>query len=179
MRGGKGARTELRLFVKSCGYFSMADARFSFDFPGKLAFLCLGELVTMPGWPNSSDSGTSTASPASSPGPRSEASSATPGPSSSPCSAAEKNALRGLRAGLPHLLRQAAAPCPRPVLWRQARLSRLPGPQGLVPPVRRREARTARLARRQPAVHQALRLLRGPAVPRDHGQGGGRGTSLR
>src|SRR6476646_11193677 len=157
----------------------MAGASFPLVFQAKLAFRRLGKLVTMREWPSSSDSRTSTASPASSPGPSSGASSATPWPWSSPSSAAEKNALRGLRTRLPHLLRQAAAPRPRPVLWRQAGLSRLPCPQGPVPPVWRREARTARLARRQPPVHQALRPLRGAARPRAHGQGGGRGVVPR
>src|SRR5437868_9939531 len=77
-------------------------------FLGKMVFLRSGELVTRRGWPNASVSWTSTASPASYPGPRSEASSAILWPWSSPCHAAEKDALRGLRAGLPHLLRQAA-----------------------------------------------------------------------
>src|SRR5262249_39487564 len=141
--------------------------------------LRLGELVTMRAWPKSSDSRTSTAFPASSPNPRSEVSSATPWLWSSPSAGAEKNALWRLRTSLPHLLRQAAAPRPRLVLWRQTGLSRLPGAQGRLLPVRWREARTARLACRQPPVHQAVRLLRGPALPRNHGEGGGRGTAPR
>ena len=45
---------------------------------------------------------------------------------SSPSSAAEKNGLRGLWAGVSQLLRQAAAAGPRSLLWRQTCLSRLP-----------------------------------------------------
>ena len=50
--------------------FGSLNARFSLFFRRNLAFLWPGELVTMRGWQNSSDSWTSTASPASSPGPR-------------------------------------------------------------------------------------------------------------
>src|ERR1700730_14542405 len=137
----------------------MADAHFTRDFLAKLPFHCLGELVTMRGWPKSNDFKTSTASPASYPVPRFEASSGIPAPSSSPSTGAEKNALPGLRASLPHLLRQAVTPRPRPVLWLQTGVPRVLGAQDPVLRVRRRETRTLGLACRQPAVYQTLCLL--------------------
>src|SRR5580700_2297021 len=143
-------------------------------FSEKLAFRHVGKLVTMHRWQNSNDSWTFTASPASSHGPPFAASSAIPWPSSSPLSAAEKNALWRLRASVSHLLRQTAPPCPRLGLWRQACLSRFPGAKGFLLRVWRSETRTDRLARRQPVLHQTLRVLRRPAVPRDYGQGSGR-----
>src|SRR5262249_58289652 len=96
-----------------------------------------------------------------------------------PPEGAEKPVLWRLRTSFPPLLRQAAPPRPRLGLWRQAGLSRLPDSQGLLLPVRWRETRTARLARRQPPVHQAVRLLRAPAPPRKHGQGSSRGPVPR
>ena len=91
----------------------------------------------------------------------------------------EKNGLRRLRACLSHLLRPAASSSARSLLWRQARLSRLPDSPGLVLAVWRREERTAGLAGRQSFLHQAVRLLRGPTLPRKHRQGRGRGTAPR
>ncbi len=41
------------------------------------------------------------------------------------------------------------------------------------------KTRAAGLAGRQSALHQAVRLLRGPALPGEHRQGGGRGTVAR
>ncbi len=43
---------------------------------------------------------------------------------SSPSSGAEKNGLWGLWSGVCRVLRSKVTPCPRPLLWRQARLSR-------------------------------------------------------
>src|SRR5262245_15624309 len=110
-------------------------------------------------WPSLRNSTTSTDSPASFPRLESGASSATPGPWSSPSGAAEKNDLRHLRASVLDLLRPAAPACPRSLLWRPACLPRLlPAPRPMFG-VRRREERTTRLARRQPPVHQTVRLL--------------------
>src|SRR5262249_60120731 len=141
--------------------------------------LHLEEFVPKGGWPKSPDSRKATAFPALSPNLRSEVASASPWLWSSPSNGAEKNALWRRRTSFPHVLRQAAPPRPRLGLWRQAGLSRLPDSQGLLLPVRWRETRTARLARRQPPVHQAVRLLRAPAPPRKHGQGSSRGPVPR
>src|SRR3954471_18374313 len=130
-------------------------------------------------WQNSSSSRTSIGSPGLFPSPGSGASLVIPWRWSSPSSAAEKNGLRRLRASVSDLLRQAAPACPGSLLWRQACLPRLSPAQGPVLAVRGREERTLGLARRQPAVHQALRLLRGPALSRNPRQGGGRGTLPR
>src|SRR5581483_2455665 len=157
----------------------MATVSNPFVFPAKLAFLRFRKLVTISECQNASDSWTSTGSPASFPSPRSGASSATLWPSLSPCNGVEKNALWSLRTSFPHLLRQTAASGPRPVLWRQARLSRFSGPQGLLLSVWRRETRTVGLARRQSVVHQTVCLLRGPALSCDHGHGSGRGLVPR
>src|SRR6516165_2612782 len=80
--------------------------------------------------------------------------------------AVEKNALWGLWPRAQGLLRSSAPPRARPLLWRQARLPRVLDPPRLVQAVRRREARGIGVVGRQPPVHQALRLLRGQAVPR-------------
>ena len=53
----------------------------------------------------------------------------------------------------------------RSVLWRHAGLSGVRGSAGAVPELRQGEARAAGLSGRQPVLHQALRLLRGPALP--------------
>ena len=135
------------------------------------------KLVTMSGWVNSGDSRMSTSFPASPHWPKSGAFSATPGPWSSRSVAAEKNALRGLRASLSHLLRSTPTPRPRYLLWRQAGLPRPVGAPGQLPPVWRCETRALGLVGRQPPVHQAVRLLRRQAVPGEHRPGGCRGTA--
>src|SRR5207253_2672043 len=130
-------------------------------------------------WPNSSYSTTCIGFPVSYPCPESEAASVTPAPWLSPCSAVEKNALRRLRPGVSQPLRQAAPTGPRSLLWRQTRLSCLFPPQGPVRTVWGREKRTPGLAGRQSAVHQAVRLLRGPPLSPDTYQGSGRRTLPR
>src|SRR5271169_1938520 len=125
-------------------------------------------------WLNSSNSATSTASRASYPSPRSEVSLVIPARWSSPCVGAEKNALRRLRASVSNLLRPATPAGPGSLLRRQACLPRLLSASGSVLAVRGREERTVGLARRQPAVHQAVRLLRGPTLSRNSYQGGSR-----
>src|SRR5262245_44100409 len=146
------------------------------DFLGWTPFPHRRKLVTMRGWANSSDSRTSTGSPDSTPGPRSGVSSAIPGRWSSHCTAAEKNALRGLRARVPFVLRPTPAARPRHLLWRPARLPRPLDAPGRLPLVWRSEARTAGLVGGQPALYQAVRLLRREAVPGEHRPGDRRGT---
>ena len=131
----------------------------------------------MSGWANSDDFRMSTGSPASSPWLECGVSSVTLGPWSSRSAGAEKNSLRGVRDRVSRLLRPTAAPRARPLLWRQAGLSRALGSPGRLPSVWWREARAARLVGGQPALHQAVRLLRGPALPREHRPGDRRGTA--
>src|SRR5947209_5946110 len=130
-------------------------------------------------WPTSSNSATSTDSQASFPWLGFGVSLVIPGRWSSPSSGAEKNALWRLRSGVLDVLRPAAATSPGSLLRRQAGLPRLLSAPGLLWAVRRREERTAGLAGRQPAVHQAIRLLRGPALSRNGHQGSRPGTLPR
>ena len=127
-------------------------------------------------WRNSGSSRTSTGFPASGLFRGSVGCSVTRRPCVSRSSGAEKNGLWRLRSKLSQSLRQAPPPRPRSLLWRQAGLSVLLPAPGPVFTVREREERTARLVGRQSAVHQAVRLLRRPTLPADHGQGSGRGT---
>ena len=90
-----------------------------------------------------------------------------------PSVGAQKNGLRGVWAHAPHVVRPQDTPGARPALRRSADLSRRRGTARRLPPVRRREARTARLARGQSALHPALCALRGQAVPQCLDQGGG------
>src|ERR1700730_16650427 len=133
-------------------------------FQAKPLFPSGGILVMLFRWPSSNTSTTSSDSLVSFPSPTSRASLAIPGPCSSSCAAAEKNGLWRLRARVSDLLRQATPPCPGSLLWRQTGLPRLLPAQGRVWAVRGREERTLGLAGRQPALHQAFRLLRGPAL---------------
>src|SRR5712692_5759587 len=135
-----------------------------------------GILVMLLRWPSSSNSTTSIASPVAFRTPRSGASTVILMPWLSPCAAAEKNGLLRLRASVLDPLRPAAAAGPRSLLWRQACLSRVLLTQGPMSAVRWREDRTVGLARRQSLLYQALRLLRGPSLPRNPHQGSGRGT---
>ena len=119
-------------------------------------------------WQNSSNSTTSTASPASSPDRQGPGRLRRPaGGGHHPPPPPKKTVCGVCGQVVSDLLRQAATARPRPLLWRQARLPRLLGAPGPVPAVRRREERTLGLAGRQPALHQAVRLLRGPTLPRD------------
>jgi hypothetical protein len=130
-------------------------------------------------WQNSSCSRTSIDSPVSFPFPGFAGFLVTLWRCLSPSSAAEKNGMRRLWSSVSQLLRQAQTARPRSVLWRQTGVSRLPPAQSPVFTVREREERTAGLAGRQSAVHQAVRLLRGPTLSADHHQGSGGGTLPR
>ena len=77
-----------------------------------------------------------------------------------------KNSLRGLRDCASRLLRSTASPRARPLLRLPPSLSRALGSPGRLLSVRWREMRAARLAGSQSPLHQAVRLLRGPTVPR-------------
>src|SRR3954447_388011 len=121
----------------------------------------------------------STDFPASSLVPRSMGSSATRMRWSSRYVAAEKNALWRLWPRAEGLLRSAAPPRARPLLWRQAGLPRVLDAPGMVQAVRRREARGMGVVGGQPPVHQTVRLLRGQAVPGEYRPGHRRGTAPR
>src|SRR5579871_5120985 len=119
-------------------------------------------------WQSSSSSRTCTGSPVSCLFPTFAGCLASPERCCSRYDAAEKNAVWRLRSGVSQPLRQATTASPRSLLWRQTRLPCFPSPQGPVLAVRRREERRLGLAGRQPAVHQTLRLLRGPPVSSDY-----------
>ena len=149
------------------------------DFRGKALFPSEEKSVMLSRWQNSSCSMTCIASPASCLCPGSEASLVSPWRWSSPSSAAEKNSLRRLRRGVSQPLRQAATTRARSLLRGQTCLSPFsPAPRPVLA-VWGREERTVGLAGRQPPLHQAVRLLRGPTLPHDHPQGSGRGTVPR
>ena len=84
---------------------------------------------------------------------------------SSPWFAGEKNDLRHLRDGASQLVRPNAAAGAGFVLRRSPHLPRLGGSSGRLPPVWRGEARAAGVPGRERAPHEALCLVRGPALP--------------
>ena len=116
------------------------------------------------GWQNSSSCATSLGFPALRPWPRFGASLVLLWQWRSPASAAEKNGVWRLWPSVSPPLRPAAPTYARSLLWGHTRLSRRSPAQGPVFPVCEREKRPAGLAGRQPPVHQAVRLLRGPGA---------------
>lgn len=96
------------------------------------------------------------------------------GSSASP--GAQKNGLRRLWPGVFRLVRPQGSPGTRPVLRRHAHLPGHRGPARSLQGLRQGEARSPRLPRRQPALHPALCLVRGPALPAVLGQGRGEGA---
>ncbi len=136
------------------------------------------KLVMLWRWHNSNGSATSIGFPALCPSHGYGGSLVIPWRCLSPSSAAEKNGVRCLRSGVSQPLRQAATTGTRSFLWRQTGLSCLPRAQGSVFTVWREE-RAVGLARRQPAVHQAVRLPGWPTLSPHPPQGGGRGTLPR
>src|SRR6266849_2141059 len=130
-------------------------------------------------WRNSSCSMTSIASLASYLFPGFAAALATPGRWLSPSSAAEKNGVWHLWPSASCLLRPTATPGSRSLLWRQTHLSWLSTAPGQLLTVSGREERRLGLAGRQPAVHQAVRFLRGPTVSPNPHPRGSRGTLPR
>ena len=85
--------------------------------------------------------------------------------------AAQKNRLQQLRANALWLVRQEASTSSRPLLWRHSHLSGNRNPAGGLSVLRQGETRTARLSGGQPALYQALCLVCGQAVSRQHGVG--------
>lgn len=88
-----------------------------------------------------------------------------------PTFAAQKNGVRNLRQGSLRLVRPESASGARSVLRRHTYLSGHRGAASPLPELRQGEARTSRLSGRQPALYQALRLVRRQALPAVHGQG--------
>ena len=84
---------------------------------------------------------------------------------------AQKNSVWLLRTCADGLLRLAYPSGARPCVRRPTRVSGIRGAAYSVQTLRRCEARTARLARRQSVLHQALCPLRGTALPFGHDQG--------
>ena len=77
---------------------------------------------------------------------------------------AQKNTLRGVRSRAPGLVRPALSLGTRSCLRGAAYLSGSGGASRVLPRLRQGETRTAGLSGRQPDLHQALCLLRGPAL---------------
>ena len=119
----------------------------------------------------------STPSLATSLRPPSAASSAIPTPLSSHFAAVEKNMLRSVRHQPSLLLRSNPPTGTRPRLRWPARLPRIPRSPRQLSAVPGREARTPRLACRQPALHPVLRHPRRPLLPGGHRQGRCRGPA--
>src|SRR5438128_2145050 len=110
---------------------------------------------------------------------RSSASSATRRPASCLSSGGQKNGLWRVWPRPARLVRPQGAADPRSLLWRHARLPRRRSPARGLPGVRRGEAGTARVPRRQPVLHEALWLLRRPALPGLLDPRGGQGAAAR
>ncbi len=141
--------------------------------------LCLHEVWKsgmLAGCEHTDASGTPIAFPVSGRVQRYGASSVIRRPASFASGGGGKNGLRRVRQRPASLLRPQDPSSPRPPLRRHAGLPGARDPPRPLRALRRREAREAGLAGRQPALHQAVRLLRGPALSPDHDQGGGRGT---
>ena len=97
-------------------------------------------------------------------------------PASLTLSDAQKNSLRLLRSGSIRLVRPAHASGTRSAQRRSAGVPAVRDPARAVQELRQREARAARFPGRQPVLHQALRLLRGAALPAGLHQGYRRGV---
>jgi hypothetical protein len=91
--------------------------------------------------------------------------------------AGEKNRLRDLRDRTPRLLRPPASAGAGPLLWRYAGVPGAAGPAGPVPPVWNGEAGGPAFPRRQPLLHEAVRLRRRPALSHRQHQGRGDGAA--
>src|SRR3990172_4504803 len=96
----------------------------------------------------------------------SEGSSATPKPASSVLNGGGKNSVRCLRDGSPNLLRPQGPSGPGSPLRRHVSIPGDPDPAGPVQAVQEGVAGVAYVPLRQPVLHEAVRLLRRPAMPR-------------
>jgi hypothetical protein len=123
----------------------------------------------IPGCENTDACGTRTASPASVRVQRYTGYSVTPRPESSASIGGGKNRLRRVWPRPSSVLRPQAAPSTRPAVRGHAGLPGAGGPARRVQALRQGEAGATGLAGGQSVLHQALRRLRGAAVPsRDH-----------
>jgi hypothetical protein len=109
----------------------------------------------------------------------SEGSSATPRPASSVLRGGGKDSLRRLRHGSPELLRSQGPPRSGSLLRRHAGVPEDRGSAGAVPKVREGEAGVSGVPLRQPLLHEAVLLLRGPTMPLLQRQGHRQGTASR
>src|SRR3989338_973093 len=130
-----------------------------------------GRIYRCPFHPSASACSTHTGSPTFVRWKRYAASLAIPRHGSSHSSAAQKNRLQQLRQNALRLVRQEAATGSRPVLRGYAHLSGNLDQKSALPALRKSEARTARLPGGQPVLHQAVCLVRGQALPEQHGFG--------
>ena len=94
-----------------------------------------------------------------------------------PWRGAQKNVLWDLRDDASQLLRPCTPPGARSVERTVSYLSRSGSAPGSLPPMCRGETRAAGVSGRQSLLHQALRVLRGPALPLGDDQGHRRGTA--
>src|SRR4030066_1108220 len=115
--------------------------------------------------------------PASVPPPPFEGSSATPRPASSGSNGGGKNSVRCLRNGSPHLLRPQGPRGSGSLLRGHPGVPSAPPPPGPVQTVREGETGVAFLPLRQSLLHEAVRLLRGTAMPRLQHPGHRQGTA--
>ena len=109
----------------------------------------------------------------------SRGSSAIPTPVSSRSPGGQKNGLRDLRPGAARMVRPQAAPGPGSGLRRPADLPRRRSPARGLSALRHGEAGAPRLPGRHALLHQALRLLRGPALSGLPDPGCGQGAATR
>ena len=158
-----------------------------------MVFSPLGISGMMSACENTDASTMRTAFPASDLARSSAGSSATPRLASSSWNGREKNSVWYLRGSASNVLRPQGAPGPRSSLRRYAGVPGDPGPPRPVQTVREGEAGGAGVSRRQPLLHEAVRLLRRPALPRcqhprhrpggapglAHGQGTGEAVHAR
>src|SRR3954451_12657873 len=131
----------------------------------------------IPGCENCGDLTTRIASRAFGRVPQSAASLVTPRCGSCGSSAGGKNQLWHLWARPAGVLRSQDALDTGPALWGHAGLPGGGDPAGVLPELWQGETRGAGVAGRQPAVHQTLCLVRGPALPGRPDSGGGAGTA--
>lgn len=111
------------------------------------------------------------------PWPRCAACSATARRASSHSFAAQKNDLCGMRDGTSRMVRPFEPSGARSVQRGHAHLSRIRGATRRLPQLCSGEARATVLPGRQHALHAALCLLRGPALPQHHAAGSRPGAS--
>jgi len=147
--------------------------------PEVTGFSVMPKLGKIPVCENTGASTTPIGSKLSAPPQRSKGSSAIPKPASSGWFGGGKNGVRRVRHGALRLLRPQGQTGAGSLLRRYAGVPRDPDPPGPLSDVRQGEAGNPRLSLRQPLLHEAVRLLRGKAMPRFQHQGRRQRTAAR